>query len=661
VNERLNPAYAFGTLIAGASNQLAIAAGKAIAEAARPPFNPLYVHAAPGQGKTHLLQAIGALRESVEPGSRIVHLAWSELEERLARAGSAGAAAEVLRPVEEADLLLLDDVDRFRDRTASRDALLSLLETRLTHRRATVLAGTASPAAIMGADDPAARVLGGGLVVELEAPDRPMREEMVRRLATAGGVSFNRRVVEEVVGLSLESASDLVSAVNRLIAFQRVSPAPLDPSQARVLVTGVLGDFSDEQKPSLEPGPAEAPEPAVPVDEPQGEGDEFGAFLSEIVAGVSEQVDRWRSRVGDAILRWEAEGFHTARLHALLDQELPAQPETVLQRYEADIASLRRIAEEVASLAPDLAEHEALHDPDQVGLAEQLLDHARVRELDAHRPHPDFRLDDFAEGSANHAALEAIRQMLAAPGESHNPLVLLGDSGSGKTHLLHAAGARLEEHGVLGVACLGAQALTGEYEEWRRGGRLAEWQRRFYWVGALLLDDLHLLAGHPGVQELLLEVVDRLVAAKRSVVCTTTVPLTELADCSPQLLARLAAGSLVELPRPDRDLRRAIARRALSGTSGEDAALIDYLASRPADSVRGVQGLVNRVLREAEAQGVAASLTLARNLFERSGARPSKAPARPGVLGPTVAGARLREKLIDVWPQPGDLLIEELP
>ena len=657
----LDPAFSFAALVAGPANHLAIAACRALAEAAVPPFNPLYVQAGSGQGKTHLLQAIGALRASIDPRTSVRYVPWDDIAAELRAVRSLGQGTDLLRALEEAELLLLDDVQRLRDQPWCREGLVTMLEARVIHRRPTVLTSRIGPANLLGPDDPAARLLGGGLVVEIGPPDASMREEIIRRRAADAGIRFGPAVVDEVVGLPLASARDLLGAVNRLIAFQAVSPAPLDPSQARVLITGVLDEES--------PGPAWDAEVSagagaglIPPFPPVGpeDADEFGSFLSEIVAGISEQVDRWRARVGDAILRWEAEGFHTARLHALLDQELPAQPEKVLERFETDVAALRRLADEVVELAPDLAEHEALRDPDQLAVAEQLLEQARTRGLAGHAPIDHLQFDHLIEGPSNRAAFQAFREAAAAPGGALNPLVLVGDSGSGKTHLLHGFGNALHASGVVGVVCLSAQALSGEVEEAIRDGRLAWWRRRFQWVGALLVDDVHLLAGHPAVQDVLLELMDQLLADRRQTVLTSALPLAELAGLAPQLLGRLAAGASFELTRPDREVRRGVVRQMLTATeAGEDAGVIDYLADRPVDSVRPLQIMVQRVLRAAESHQTALNLALARDMLEGHARAARPAQARPGMLGPTVGGARLREKLVEVWPAARERLMED--
>ena len=655
----LEPGLGFQSLVVGGANQLAVSAARAMAESAQPPFNPLILYGAEGLGKSHLLHAIGHLRLEVEPRAVVRTIGWGELVEGWRASQSMRRGGEYLSQFSECGLLLLDDVQRLLEKNEGRGPILALLQRRLISGRSTVLASRRSPSDLALVDDPAGRLFATGLGVELTLPDAAMRWEIMYRRSTEGGVEMAPAVLEEIAGLPFSSVRDLVGAANRLLAFQAVSPASLDPAQARVLITGVL----DEPRPDAgvptnghEPPPRAAVDPR-PVEE---ESDEFGSFLSDVVASVSQQVDRWRGRLADAMLRWQGEGYHTARLQALLDQELATQPEQLLRRFETDIDQLRRLEAEARELAPDIALHEAFKDPDQLELAQQLVDEARVRDLTVSQPQSQFRLDDLVIGPSNRLAIDAVRGVVAEPGQGPNPLLVVGESGVGKTHLLHGMGNALMESGLRGVVCLGAHALEGSLQEALDADQLVAWRRRFRWAGAILIDDLHLLAGRSAMQDELAGLLDQLLGSNRQVVFSSAVPVAELSGLSPALLARLGAGIVVEIPRPDREVRLGVVRQLLSATDAEgDAELAEYLASRPADAVRAVQAMVQRVVRAAATEPGSLRIGLARQVLEASRPAPRATPAKAGVLGPTVGGPRLREKLVLVWPNAGDRLIED--
>jgi chromosomal replication initiator protein len=532
-----------------------------------------------------------------------------------------------------------------------------MLQHRLSRRHTTVLAGTRLPAGLGRTDDAAARLVGAGLVVEVQAPDNAMRWEILHRRCDEATVPLAESVLEAVAMLPFDSVLDLLAAANRLIAFQAVSSRPLDPAQARVLITGVL----DEPQPDAGiPAPRETRLPPV---EARGveEGDEFGSFLSDVVASVSHQVDEWRARVADAMLRWDGEGYRTARLQALLDQDLPSQPDAVLQRFEADITALARIRGQIAEVAPDLLDDDVLRDPDQVAAAEELLEGARTRGLMGSQPLGHYTFDSLVEGTSNRLAFDAARALSTSPSQASSPLLLVGESGVGKTHLLHAIGNALLEGGQRGVVCLGAQAFAGQVREAVEAGALPAWRRRFRWASALLLDDVHLLAADPATQDELVALMDQLGTAGRAMAFTSAVPVTELGGVSPQLLTRLAAGIVAELPQPDREVRLGIVRGLLTAVEVADApALAEYLARRPADSIRALHAMVQRVLRAAEAGRTEPSQALARQVLEAPATRPAARTTGRHGPGGSLGSGRLKEKLIEEWPVAADRLIEEL-
>jgi chromosomal replication initiation ATPase DnaA len=148
----------------------------------------------------------------------------------------------------------------------------------------------------------------------------------------------------------------------------------------------------------------------------------------------------------------------------------------------------------------------------------------------------------------------------------------------------------------------------------------------------------------------------------RQMIFSSAVPLGDLKGVEARLRTRLEGGLVVDLPAPDREIRHHVVERLLqTQLDAPDPDLVDYLGSRPADSVRAVHGLLQRVLNAAEAQGVSPTAALAREVLE---APPPKPPKRPiatrssGVVAPA-SGARSREKVVWDWPDVGDRIVEE--
>lgn len=653
----------FETFLLDPANRAAANAARAVADASGVPYAPLLVLGAPGTGKTELLRAIAARVRSRHP-TAIVEL-WDvdhlAAEHRAAAASGRGEARRAALLL--ADLVLVDDYERLTRHRDAQGLVADLLDARRAAGRETVVAGSLPPGELEGLDARLVRRLEEGSRVTLSLPGFEARRAILRRRAVADAVRLADEVVDAVAEAPFETMREYTGAISRLLAFQQVSPVPLSPADALALI-GVGAGFAEPEPAATEPFPARPPAAAPP---PAAGADEFGAFLSEITSSVSEQVDRWRERIGEAVVRWNGQGYRTRRLEALVEEEIPTDPEPVLAAFGADVAELRRLAAEVAALAPDLAGAEVFQDPDQLPAARGLLEQARGRGVPLTAPLPQYRLEEFAAGAALRPALEALQEVLAEPGRRHAPLVLVGASGVGKTHLLHGLGNALAAAGVAPLGCLAAPAFAGELAAALASGeRLAAWRSRYRWVGALLLDDLHLLAGERRAQEELLQLVAELNEGQRQMVFTVAHPLGELEGLDPRLVARLEGGLVLRLPAPDREVRRQLVKRLLAATpAAHDAALADYLAARPVESVRALNAAVQRVLAESETQRVTPSPAFAREILDvpEGAAQPARrsGPSRAsGILAPGLGLVQSREKMVLEWPRVADRLIAEM-
>jgi chromosomal replication initiator protein len=652
VTSTLNPLYRFDTLVIGAANRLAFTAAKAVAESPGTVYNPLFIYARPGLGKTHLLMGIGHAARAINPRLSVEYLTLDEFVEAFHAAIAAGQGEAYRRRFFDVDLLLVDDVQFLTHRREMQAELLRLSDALQTANRQIVLTSDRPPAEIEALDERLIRRFAGGLVIDVSAPDYETRVAILRRKAEERRATFGEGVLEAVGSLAIDNVRELLGALNRLIASQAVSDKPLRPEQARALASGAEVTVRPEKVDQADKAKASAPVGR----------DEFSDFLSEVSATVAQQVDAWRTKVAAAILRWEGEGFRTARLEALLQQEMTTDPEQVLKQFEADICRLQTLHAEAGDLAPDLAGSSAFRDPDDLTGAEALTRQARAGAHPPPAPSPLWRLDDLVEGAGNHMALQASRVVVAEPATRYNPLVITGASGVGKTHLLHALGNALGERPGGPVACLSAHEFTSELIEAIDRDAVGPWRARYRRAAAFLLDDFHLVAEKDRTQDELFVLFNHMMESGRQMIFTSAVPLSDLSGVEARLRTRLEGGLVVDLPAPEREIRQQVLERLLRAKLGpSDPELVGYLGSRPADSVRAVHGLVQRVLNAAEAQGVTPTAALAREVLEGSTPKPPRRPTlsrSSGVVAPAGA-AKSREKIVWDWPDVGDRILEE--
>jgi chromosomal replication initiator protein DnaA len=382
-----------------------------------------------------------------------------------------------------------------------------------------------------------------------------------------------------------------------------------------------------------------------------------------VTSVLTRQVEEWRRRVAEAIMRWEGEGYRTARLEGLLKVEASAGSEVTVMAFEKDIERLRQLEAEMAAIDRAAAGDAVFHDPDRLAEAEAMVLRAREGLSPPPAPSPLWTFQEYIGGECNKVALTAARAAADQPGRRYSPLLLVGPAGVGKTHLLHAVGNALSQAPGAIVACLSAQDFLDELVQAIERDRIDPWRARYRRVTALLLDDVHLLAGKERSQEELFHLFNHLVSGQRQLAFTANAMPRELRGLDDRLISRMDGGLVAELAPPDREVRQALIARQLAQAGDPDADLVDYLAARPADSVRSVLGLVQRVTSQAEAQSVPPSVPLARELLEGVAprvSRPSVAVRTSGLVASPVGAVKSREKFVWHWPDPSERLVEDL-
>ena len=649
----LNPKYSFDSFVVGAANRLAVTAGRTVAENPGSAYNPLFIYSGSGLGKTHLLMAVGHAAKKGAPALNIEYLTLDEYVEAFHAAIAAGQGDAFRRRFQNVDVLLVDDVQFLTNRKEMQSELLRLTEALQVGGHQIVLTSDRPPPEIADLDERLISRLSGGLVVDIGAPDYETRVAILRRKAEERGAKFEPGVLETVAGAESGNVRELMGALNRLVAFQAVNDRSINAETAKQLL-GIGSEGADGGKAAAREGPG----PGA-----RGPGDEFGEFLADVTVTLGKAVEAWRARVGEAVLRWEGEGYRTRRLEALLERDTPAAVDQVITTFTQDVERLKELEAEVAELDPQTAGQSVFRDPERLAEAEEVA--AKVRDGAAPPPGPSaaFPLAAYAVGPSNEVAVGAARAVLKQPGKKYNPLVLVGKSGLGKTHLLNAIGLELARGKRAVVACLSTQAFVDELIAAIDGDRVDWWRARYRRATALLLDDIHLIAGKERTQEELFNLFNLLQDKDRQLVFTAPAQPHTLPGLEERIASRLAGGLVAEIKEPDREVKRAVLERLLGEHDARsDPALVDYLADRPAESVRGMVGELQRVVGAAAAQDGRLTAGLAREVLEGQTPRDSRRSGgfrTSGIVVSSLGGIKSREKMVWDWSDVADRVIEE--
>ena len=226
----LDGRYSFASFIEGPSNRVALAAGRAIAESGSNAvrFNPLFLHASVGLGKTHLLQAIASEALRNRPQSRVVYLTAEYFMWRFATAIRDNNALTLKEQLRDIDLLIIDDM-QFLQGKSIQNEFCHLINMLLDSARQVVVAADRPPAELESLEPRVRSRLNGGVALEMTAPDYEMRLSILKqRLAAAQAedksLDIPAGILEHIARSVTGSGRELEGAFNQLLFRHSFEP-----------------------------------------------------------------------------------------------------------------------------------------------------------------------------------------------------------------------------------------------------------------------------------------------------------------------------------------------------------------------------------------------------------------------------------------------------
>ena len=230
--------------------------------------------------------------------------------------------------------------------------------------------------------------------------------------------------------------------------------------------------------------------------------------------------------------------------------------------------------------------------PPPVSIAKSRANTAELTRLNV-----KYNFDTFVIGESNRMAHAAAVAVAEAPAKAYNPLFIYGESGLGKTHLLHAIGhyaVSLYPHTrVRYVSC---EEFTNEFINALRDGKNSEFQRRYRDVDILLIDDIQFLEGKVQTQEEFFHTFNALHNATKQIVITSDRPPKQLATLEERLRNRFEWGLLTDVTPPRLETRIAILRRkAAQDRLTAPPEVLEFIADAIDRNIRELEGALIRV------------------------------------------------------------------
>jgi chromosomal replication initiator protein len=229
------------------------------------------------------------------------------------------------------------------------------------------------------------------------------------------------------------------------------------------------------------------------------------------------------------------------------------------------------------------------------------------------RLNPKYIFETFVIGSSNRFAHAAAVAVAEAPGKAYNPLLVYGDSGLGKTHLLHAIGHYVRSLFTGSrVRYVSSEEFTNDFINAIRDDRASAFQRRYREVDVLLIDDIQFLEGKIQTQEEFFHTFNTLHNANKQIVITSDRPPKRLEALEDRLRNRFEWGLITDVQPPDLETRIAILRKKAATerlTAPPD--VLEFIASKIQTNIRELEGALIRVTAFASLNRQPVDLTLA--------------------------------------------------
>ncbi len=231
---------------------------------------------------------------------------------------------------------------------------------------------------------------------------------------------------------------------------------------------------------------------------------------------------------------------------------------------------------------------------------------------------PKYSFENFVIGSSNRFAHAAAVAVAETPGKSYNPLMIYGESGLGKTHLLHALGHYVRHYyDRVRVRYVSTEELTNDFINAISENRTAEFRRRYRDVDVLLIDDIQFLESKIQTQEEFFHTFNTLHNAQKQIVMTSDRPPKLLEALEPRLRSRFEWGLITDVQAPDLETRIAILKKkAAQERLTVSLDVLEFVASRIQTNIRELEGALIRITAFASLNRTPVTMELAQEVLK---------------------------------------------
>jgi chromosomal replication initiator protein len=229
-----------------------------------------------------------------------------------------------------------------------------------------------------------------------------------------------------------------------------------------------------------------------------------------------------------------------------------------------------------------------------------------------------YNFDNFVIGGSNRFAHAAAVAVAEAPAKAYNPLFIYGDSGLGKTHLLHAIGHYAENlYSGIRVRYVSSEEFTNDFINSIQNNRSSSFQSRYREIDILLIDDIQFLQRAVETQEAFFHTFNTLHDHSKQVVITSDVAPKHLTGFEDRMRSRFEWGLITDVQAPDLETRIAILRKkAQSERLQVPDEILEYMATKVSSNIRELEGTLIRVTAFANLNRTQVDLQLVQTVLK---------------------------------------------
>ena len=238
--EEFNQRYTFETFVVGSSNQFAVAAARAVAEAPGETYNPLFLYGGVGLGKTHLLHAAAQHLRAERPGFRVLYFSAEQFVNELInsiRFDRMPAFRERYRTI---DALLIDDVQFLANKERTQEEFFHTFNALYTLQKQIILSSDSQPQDIPTLEERLRSRFGWGLIADIQPPDLETKVAILKRKAAIEGLELPDEVALFIAQQVKSNIRELEGLLNRVQAFSALTARPLELELAQETLKDLL-------------------------------------------------------------------------------------------------------------------------------------------------------------------------------------------------------------------------------------------------------------------------------------------------------------------------------------------------------------------------------------------------------------------------------------